>query len=107
MTDLAKQVFDTACSMNAVRAKEVRGERRVVNGTWYEVCVSQGNEIRDVLVESSLHDVKKRMDTLAQQWPHCDTVFVRQHHTDPQHGEGASTFRVLHKLTLDFRERAK
>jgi hypothetical protein len=75
----------------------------IINGTWYEVCVSQNNEIRDVLVESSLHGAKKRMDQLARQWPECEMIFVRQHRKDLKHGEGASTFHVLHKLTLDFR----
>ena len=77
---------------------------RVVNGTWYEVCVSQSNEIRDVLVEASMRDAAERAAKLAGQWPECDMVFVRQHIADPQRGPGASTFRVLHKLTIDLRE---
>lgn len=71
---------------------------------WYEVCVSQGGEIRDVLIESNARDAQKTVDQLAKQWPNCDMVFVRQHHLDPKRGAGASTFRVLHKLTLDFRQ---
>ena len=77
--------------------------RRVVNGTWYEVCVSQNGEIRDVIVESNIHDAEKRTEALAKQWPDCDMIFVRQHVADTPRGPGASKFHVLHKLTLDFR----
>lgn len=71
--------------------------------TWYEVCVSQSGEIRDVLVEASLRDATRRTAQLSKQWPNCDMVFVRQHRLDPKRGPGASRFVVLHKLTLDFR----
>lgn len=78
-------------------------QRQVKNGTWYEVCVSQAGEIRDVIVESSLYDAEKRADQLAKQWPDCSMVFVRRHEADRENGPGASKFVVLHKMTLDFR----
>lgn len=78
--------------------------RKVVNGVWYEVCVSVAGEIRDVLIESNKHDAEKRTEQLANQWPDCELIFVRQHRKDPERGEGASIYCVLHKLTLDFRK---
>ncbi len=79
------------------------GIHRVINGTWYEVCVIESGEIRDVVVKNSIYDASKCADTLAKQWPDCSMVFVRQHRADPKHGPGASTYCVLHKMTLDFR----
>lgn len=80
-----------------------QASRRVVNGTWYEVCVSVDGQIRDVVEESSMHDAETRVDALVKQWPKCDMVFVRQHRRDPENQPGGSRFAVLHKLTADFR----
>ena len=70
-------------------------KRRVVNGVWYEVCISQAGEIRDVIEESNLYDAEKRQK-LAQQWPNGELIFVRQHRLDPN-VVGASTFVIFHR----------
>lgn len=76
--------------------------RRVVNGTWYEVCVQQAGEIRDVIEASSRFDAETRADSLAGQWPDCEMIFVRQHTLDPVNGPGASRYHVIYRL--DFRQ---
>lgn len=84
----------------------LRQQRKVVNGVWYEVCVSQGGEIRDVIIESNEKDAGDRVVKLVNQWPDCEMVFVRQHRADKKRGPGASKFVVLHKHTADFRVKA-
>lgn len=87
-------------------ANETKTSRRVVNGTWYEVCVQVNGEIRDVIEEFNMHAARSRSDQLAAQWPNCELVFARQHRAEPERGVGCSKFVVLQKLTLDFRAEA-
>ena len=77
--------------------------RRVVNGTWYEVCFVVNGEVRDVIEQSSKFAAARCADMMAQQWPMCEMIFIRQHKIDPKNQPGGSKYVVLHKMTLDFR----
>lgn len=61
--------------------------------TWYEVCVSQENQIREVEVSGNLEGAKRRVEELQKRWPDHEMIFVRQHRQN-------KPFRVMHKLTV-------
>lgn len=68
-------------------------KRQETLSTWYEICVEEGEVIRQVEVRALRQSAKTMVETLKAQWPDASMIFVRQH-TRGKHG-----FRVLHSLT--------
>ncbi len=61
---------------------------------WYEACVSQEDQIRQIIVRGNLDGAKRAVETLRQGWPDFDMIFVRQHRKLP------CRERILHSLTI-------
>ena len=67
---------------------------------WYETCVSQDGQIRDVMVRACLQSAKRASETLRIAWPNFDMIFIRQHGHKRRNRTSQESFRVLHKLTI-------
>jgi len=67
---------------------------------WYETCIEQKGEIRDVIVRGNLEGAKRAIDQLKVDWPKFDMIFVRQHGKRKRGETSQDSFRVLQKLTI-------
>jgi hypothetical protein len=61
--------------------------------TWYETCVVQDGEVRDVIARANKEGASMAVDAFAVSWPAFEMIFVRHHFGVD------GKFRVEHKMT--------